>query len=322
MKRFCAAGRACPAVILLLLADLGACGHGATAPSAALPGSPLPEWVVRGSGEFGGPAGPAFYGVGAVWTVEKAYLARAAADNRARAAVARVFETFCATVVGDYLKWLEAQSGDSATIEQHVSLIINTFAAGTLASVQIVDHQALPDGTTYALAALDLSKFVDGLDHMTELDPRSLSFAREHAALTFARLQVPALAAVKGTDGKCHAALTFMEQPKDDSTGNDCRAGTEQPVGPRQLTYACAGGEASASGLGRSPLAGFAQSDYVDLRSEEHLAVGTSCSWSVRTRLSGVLRTGQIEFETIGRAEPRTCAVDCSTHARVTVTIE
>ena len=56
----------------------------------------------KGAGAFLNKGDKAFYGVGAVSGVMNKPLARTTADNRARAEIAKVFETYSASLMRDY----------------------------------------------------------------------------------------------------------------------------------------------------------------------------------------------------------------------------
>ncbi len=142
----------------------------------------FPEWVMKGSGAFGGEAGKVFYGVGVVSGIKNHALARSTADNRARAEIAKIFETYTASLMKDYMASTTAGDMSASSEEQHVEQAIKTFSAQTLSGVQIVDHWMHPqDGSIYALARLDLDAFKDSLDKMKELDSKVRDYVRKNA---------------------------------------------------------------------------------------------------------------------------------------------
>jgi hypothetical protein len=145
-------------------------------------GVEYPEWVMKGSGAFGGEAGKVFYGVGSVTGIKNHALARTAADNRARAEIAKIFEVYSASLMKDYMASTTAGDMSASSEEQHVEQAIKTFSATTLSGVQIVDHWFHPvDGTVYALARLDLQAFTDNLDKMKELNEQVRDYVRKNA---------------------------------------------------------------------------------------------------------------------------------------------
>jgi hypothetical protein len=146
-----------------------------------LKGIDYPEWVLKGSGAFGGEAGKVFYGVGSVTGIKNHALARSTADNRGRAEIAKIFEVYSASLMKDYMASTTAGDMTASSEEQHVEQAIKTFSAQTLSGVQIVDHWYHPDGTVYALAQLDLKAFTDSLDKMKELNANVRDYVRKNA---------------------------------------------------------------------------------------------------------------------------------------------
>jgi hypothetical protein len=169
-------------VVGCLALGLSACGSSTTAGDAPanFQGIEYPEWVLKGSGAYGGDAGRVFYGVGSVTGIKNHALARTTADNRARADLAKVFETYSASLMKDYMA--STMAGDATSEEQHVESVIKTFSAQTLSGVQVVDHWFHPgDGTVFALARLDLNSFTDNLEKMNELNGKVKEYVKKNA---------------------------------------------------------------------------------------------------------------------------------------------
>lgn len=170
-------------VIVSMGAALAACGGGKPDGSAPpnMQGIDYPEWVMKGSGAFGGEAGRVFYGVGSVSGIKNHALARATADNRARSEIAKIFEVYSASLMKDYMASTTAGDMSASSEEQHVEQAIKTFSAVTLSGVQVVDHWYHPDGTVYALAQLDLQTFRDNIDKANELNAKVRDYVRKNA---------------------------------------------------------------------------------------------------------------------------------------------
>ena len=169
-------------VVGLLALGLSACGSSKTAGDAPanFQGIEYPDWVLKGSGAYGGDAGRVFYGVGSVTGIKNHALARTTADNRARADLAKVFETYSASLMKDYMA--STMAGDAVSEERHVENVIKTFSAQTLSGVQVVDHWFHPaDGTVFALARLDLNAFTDSLEKMNELNGKVKEYVKKNA---------------------------------------------------------------------------------------------------------------------------------------------
>ena len=107
-----------------------------------------PAWVTRGSGAFPSDK-KSFYGVGLANGLKNPALLRTTADNRARDELGKVFETFSASLMKDYMN----SSGD-----QNVEQAIQTFRAGSMQGAEIVDRYLNADGVQYSLCKLDLDK--------------------------------------------------------------------------------------------------------------------------------------------------------------------
>ena len=167
----------------LAISGLAACGGSKQGDAPAnFKGIDYPEWVMKGSGAFGGENKRVFYGVGSVTGIKNPSLARTTADNRARAEVSKIFETYSASLMKDYAASTTAGDMSKSSEEQHVEQAIKTFSAATLSGVQIVDHWFHPtDGTVYALAQLDLAAFTDNLDKMKELNANVRDYVRQNA---------------------------------------------------------------------------------------------------------------------------------------------
>ena len=167
-------------LVLVSVGTVLACGTPKSEPEN-LKGIDYPEWVLKGSGAFGGESGRVFYGVGSVSGIKNHALARTTADNRARAEIAKIFEVYSASLMKDYMASTTAGDMSASSEEQHVEQAIKTFSAQTLSGVQVVDHWFHPDGTVYALAQLDLEGFTNALDRMKELNAEVRDYVRKNA---------------------------------------------------------------------------------------------------------------------------------------------
>src|SRR4030067_742337 len=149
-----------PLIGMLLISSIFGCAgskkEAAVAPPAQ-PASAEPEWVRKGAGAFLNKGDKAFYGVGAVSGVMNKPLARTTADNRARAEIAKVFETYSASLMRDYAASTTAGDFKKTSEEQNIEQAVKTFSAATLSGVVIVDHWTDPqDNTTYSLLIFNI----------------------------------------------------------------------------------------------------------------------------------------------------------------------
>jgi hypothetical protein len=162
-------------------AVLPACSKEVSEPNH-LQGLDYPEWVLKGSGNWGGEESRVFHGVGSVSGIKNHELARTTAANRARAEIAKVFEVYSASLMKDYMASTTAGDMSASSEEQHVEQAIKTFAAQTLSGIEIADYWFHPsDGTVYALASMDLEKFTDAMTQMKELSASVRDYVRKNA---------------------------------------------------------------------------------------------------------------------------------------------
>lgn len=141
-----------------------------------------PDWVWKGSGAFDSDKGKVFYGVGVASGIKNKALLRSTADNRGRAEVAKILETYVAVLSKDYMASTTAGDMSASSEEQHVETALKTFSKTTLHGAMIVDRWIDPeDGTFYSLCELDLHAFKDALDKHKELDSKVRDYVRENA---------------------------------------------------------------------------------------------------------------------------------------------
>jgi phenylalanyl-tRNA synthetase beta subunit len=132
----------------------------------------------------------AFYGVGAVIGIKNEPLAWDTAENRARAEIAKTFQTYTAYLMRDYAAATGTNEFSNTTEEQNVERAIKTFAAVTLSGVRPVDrYKDEKTGTYYVLAKLDLKDVKRKLDEMTDLSPAVRDFVRKNAERLFDQLE-------------------------------------------------------------------------------------------------------------------------------------
>jgi hypothetical protein len=149
-----------------------------------------PEWVIKGSGAFGGERGKVFYGVASASNMKNISLLRAAADNRARNEVAKVFQFYTASLMKDYAASTVAGDPNVTSEEQHVEQAIKTVTAMTLSGVEIVDHWQNPEtGEIFSLARLDLQAFKDNFQKVRELDRKVKEYIIQNADRLHEELQ-------------------------------------------------------------------------------------------------------------------------------------
>ena len=165
------------AVAVVMVLGLAACGG-------------PPTWVKKGSGALNKKEDKAFYGVGSVVGVKNEPLAWDAAENRARAEIAKSFSTYTAYLMRDYAASTTAGDFTRNTEEQNIERAIKTFSAVTLSGVRPVDRYKDGDsGTYYVLAKLDLKDMKDSLLQAKELNAEVRDFVRKNAERLFDKLE-------------------------------------------------------------------------------------------------------------------------------------
>jgi hypothetical protein len=175
LARYSAAARMVLAISLVL--GLAAC-------------SGPPSWVKKGSGVMNEKDKKAFYGVGAVKGIKNEPLAWDAAENRARAELAKNFETYTAYLMRDYAASTTAADFVRTSEEQNVERAIKTFSSITLSGVRPVDrYKDEKTGTYYVLTRLSLEDAKDSLTQAKELNTQVRDFVRKNAERLFDRLE-------------------------------------------------------------------------------------------------------------------------------------
>jgi hypothetical protein len=162
----------------VLLVSLAACGG-------------TPKWVTQGSGALNTRDDKAFYGVGSVNGILKnESLAWDAAENRARAEIAKNFQTYTAYLMRDYAAATNANDFTKSAEEQNIERAIKTFSAVTLNGVRPVErYKDDKSGTYYVLAKLDLKDVKNKLEESKELNAEVRDFVRKNADRLFDKLE-------------------------------------------------------------------------------------------------------------------------------------
>jgi hypothetical protein len=146
-----------------------------------LVGIDYPDWVLKGSGAFGGDS-KVFHGVGSVNGIKNDALARTTAANRARNEIAKIFNVYSASLMKDYMASTTAGDMSASSEEQHVEQAIKTFVAEELSGIEVTEYWFHPeDDTIYALASLDLERFSDAMGKMKELNAQVRDYVRKNA---------------------------------------------------------------------------------------------------------------------------------------------
>ena len=175
------------ALMLAASAYLGACaGNGKPSPIA----SNAPEWVNKGSGAMKDKDGKqVFYGVGIAQGIRNRALAVTAADDRGRAEIAKIMNSYVTTLTKDYMASVTAGDMTKSSEEQMVSQTMKNFSKFTLSGAMPVDHWKDPaDGTLFSLVKLDMAGVQQSLNDAKELNAKVRDYVKANAEKAFDEL--------------------------------------------------------------------------------------------------------------------------------------
>ena len=149
-----------------------------------------PDWVQEGSGVMNRDDSKAIYGVGTVEKVPLESIAWEIAENRARAEVAKSFETYTAYLMRDYVATTAATESSGVSAEQDVQRAIKTFTAVTLNGVRQIERYKDEDKNMYyVLAKLSFKDMKEALSQANELDKEVKNFVKKNGERIFDRLE-------------------------------------------------------------------------------------------------------------------------------------
>lgn len=148
-------------VLIAAAAALAACG-GRTQLESDLKIKGAPDWVNKGTAYVNDKDGRLFHGVGSAGPMGDDALQRSAADDRARAEVARIFSSYLDVASNSYQA--ASRSGEATVAEEAVSRQIKNLTQVNLAGTRIVarwlDQRSK---TVYAIAELDIKQVKETL---------------------------------------------------------------------------------------------------------------------------------------------------------------
>ncbi len=149
-----------------------------------------PDWVQEGSGVMNKDDSKSIYGVGTVEQVPLESVAWEIAENRARAEVAKSFETYTAYLMRDYVATTSATEASGVSAEQDVQRAIKTFTAITLNGVRQIERYKDEDKNMYyVLAKLSFKDMQEALSEAKELDKEVKNFVKKNGERIFDRLE-------------------------------------------------------------------------------------------------------------------------------------
>lgn len=170
--------------LFIVLAAMVFSAGGCSSKHKMVPGAP--EWVNEGSGAFEDSGEKVFYGVGAVTGITSPSLKAQAADQRARADIARQLDTYVANLYRDYQRATPESMGRPAVEEEHVEQSLKSFTQVTVRGVRIMDRWREPEtDTLYSLARIDLDGIRSTLNEIEAMDPSLRKYMRNNAEKAF-----------------------------------------------------------------------------------------------------------------------------------------
>lgn len=179
-----------------LIATLGLALVTAVALTGCTKGKPspiannAPEWVNKGTGAFKDSAGKqVFYGVGSVQGIRNIPLARASADDRGRADIAKIMNSYVTSLTKDYMASVTAGDMKQSSEEQMVSQTMKNFAKFTLNGSVPIDHWVDKENNiVYSLVKLDMAAVQSSLAESKELNAKVRDYVKANAEKAFDEL--------------------------------------------------------------------------------------------------------------------------------------
>ena len=127
-----------------------------------------PKWTTQKGVTFSGDRA-IFYGVGNIAGTHNPAMRRRAAEQAARADIAKTFNSFVQTMQKQYLATTTAGAMDKASEEQHLEDVLKTLTQQSLVGADIVeywDHPCPDRREGYALARMDLVRFTEAASQL------------------------------------------------------------------------------------------------------------------------------------------------------------
>lgn len=157
--------------------------------------SSAPDWVRKPKAY----EGESLYAVGIVSGVDDRSMAIDAADNRGRAKIAEVFNTYLARLGNDFrtsTALRDKSKGNGAgeekefrNFQQQITVGQKTFTQKVITGAIPVEHWTDPsDGTVYSLVRLDVATIKNEMKKAIEFDAQLRAYVAENAGKTFEEL--------------------------------------------------------------------------------------------------------------------------------------
>ena len=175
-----------PLLVTLVIA-LAACSGGMTRVESDLGMDDAPDWVNEGSQVLDDQGGRLFHGIGSAPPMGDDSLQRSTADERARAALARVLGSYLEVVSADYVT---SEGEKEAEADVSLSREIKNVTRRNLVGAKIIARWRNPEnGDIWSLAELDLDHLKATLEADEAMDAGFKRFLEGHADRVFDRLR-------------------------------------------------------------------------------------------------------------------------------------
>ncbi|VUD59210.1 hypothetical protein TDB9533_02619 [Thalassocella blandensis] len=139
-----------------------------------------PDWVNEGKQALKDGKDRLFHGIGSAPSMNDDSLQKSTADNRARAELAQVFNSFMDVLASDYSA--AAAGTDEVINEQAVSRSIKNMTKLNLTGAEIIARwKDKKTGIVYSLAEIDMKKFKTVAKAAQDMDPNLKQFIDSHA---------------------------------------------------------------------------------------------------------------------------------------------
>ena len=174
-------------IIIAATITLAAGCSGKTSVESDLNIKGAPDWVNEGSQMLNDKGGRLFHGIGSAPPMGDASLQRSTADDRARAEIAKVLNSFLKTASNDYSA--AASSGGETVSEISVSRQIDNLTQINLTGAKIIGRwHDKRTGTTWSIAELDMKRMKETLSKAEQMSPGLRDFLSNEGDTIFDRI--------------------------------------------------------------------------------------------------------------------------------------
>jgi len=178
------------AIVVGAMFVMAGCGKTVIVQQAPATGPQLPEWVMNPGRAFSGDKGRVFRAVGSQTGIKITSLARSSAGDDARVELAKMFNTYVASLTKSYRRSTMAGDPNVSSDEQDIVQASKVFTKMQLSGVAIVEYYFdTANNTWYALAEMDLNLFKDFAEKHQELSQKAKEYIRNNADQAFDALE-------------------------------------------------------------------------------------------------------------------------------------